>query len=1200
MTPGAGPARLRPGTVPQPLRRARALCTVAALAALFAVALPARAQTEVPESWSLIPADVEVGESFRLLFLTSARRDALPANIGTYNAFVQTRAAAGRQAIRGYSAGFRVVASTANDDANDNTATTYTDEDQGVPIYWLRGTKVADDYADFYDGTWDDEANAKDENGNARATSPSSERPYTGSTHAGEASGNPLGSNPVTVGRPDDGFANDGPIGSSVTSFRTTARPFYALSEVFTVVRVKVSKGWGLTPADVEVGESFRLLFATSATRDASSSGIVDYNSFVQNLAALGHLDIRDYSSLFTVVGSTAGTDALDNTKTTYSNDDKGVPIYWLGGNQVADDYEDFYDGGWNDEANPRNESGGARSLTGVNNYPATGSNHDGTAAGSSSFSTALGSTNMLVTVGRPGSGNALHGPIGSNSSTGSTNARPFYALSGVFEVARFPPVFTSGLFTALRVPENPAPQTDVGAAVSATDPDPGDALQYSLAGADAESFEIDSTSGQIRTREGVTYDHETKPFHHVVVNVTDGTHTVSITVTIIVEDVDEAPAAPAAPGVFAPTGTTGVLSLSWAAPDNTGPAVTDYDVQYRVVGSGSWSLREHAGTDLSATITDLEPGAAYEVQVRATSPEGTGPWSASGHGATGSPPTPVAAEWTLVPAGLVVGDSFRLLFATSTTRDATATDIADYNAFVQTAAAGNGAIRPYGAGFRVVGSTALIDARDNTATAYTAEDRGVPIYWLNGNRVADDYADFYDGFWYDEANATDESGDARSLSGAAEYPFTGSGTDGTEVIVNGLSKALGEPVVRVGRPNSADSFTGPLTSLSELPNTDSRPFYGLSGVFVVAPGITVAPHSDLIPDDFTGDSFRVLFATSATRAATSADIADYNSFVQAAAGAGHHAIRAASSLFTAVASTAAVDARDNTATTYSNDDKGVPIYWLGGNQIADDYEDFYDGDWDDEADPRDESGDARSLTDIADRPFTGSNHDGTAATSGIFSSVLGTTDAVAWVRVGRPGSGNPSHGPISSNSVADKTSERPLYALSPILRVGPQVTVPVDWALKPTGLASGDDFRLLFVTQATRNATATGIGVYNAFVQTRAAAGHEAIQGYASWFRVVGSTGDTDARDNTGTTHTADDKGVPIYWLGGNKVADDYADFYDGSWDDETNPKNESGNARSVSGNASYPFTGSDAQRHGVAEQLSGTSVTRALGRST
>ena len=34
----------------------------------------------------------------------------------------------------------------------------------------------------------------------------------------------------------------------------------------------------------------------------------------------------------------------------------------------------------------------------------------------------------------------------------------------------------------------------------------------------------------------------------------------------------------------------------------------------------------------------------------------------------------------------------------------------------------------------------------------------------------------------------------------------------------------------------------------------------------------------------------------------------------------------------------------------------------------------------------------------------------------------------------------------------------------------------------------------------------------------------------------------------------------MPIYWLNGAKVADGNADFYDGSWDDETNPKNEYG----------------------------------------
>ena len=30
--------------------------------------------------------------------------------------------------------------------------------------------------------------------------------------------------------------------------------------------------------------------------------------------------------------------------------------------------------------------------------------------------------------------------------------------------------------------------------------------------------------------------------------------------------------------------------------------------------------------------------------------------------------------------------------------------------------------------------------------TTGPAQTEGVPIYWLNGNKVADDYEDFYDG----------------------------------------------------------------------------------------------------------------------------------------------------------------------------------------------------------------------------------------------------------------------------------------------------------------------------------------------------------------------------------------------------------------------------------------------------------------------
>ena len=79
----------------------------------------------------------------------------------------------------------------------------------------------------------------------------------------------------------------------------------------------------------------------------------------------------------------------------------------------------------------------------------------------------------------------------------------------------------------------------------------------------------------------------------------------------------------------------------------------------------------------------------------------------------------------------------------------------------------------------------------------------------------------------------------------------------------------------------------------------------------------------------------------------------------------------------------------------------------------------------------------------------------------------------------------------------------------------------------------------------------------------------------------MVGCTADTDATHNTGATGT----GVPIYWLNGAKVADDYADFYDGSWDEErqSKNKNESGNnGPNTSGAGFYPLTGWRSQRHG------------------
>ena len=186
----------------------------------------------------------------------------------------------------------------------------------------------------------------------------------------------------------------------------------------------------------------------------------------------------------------------------------------------------------------------------------------------------------------------------------------------------------------------------------------------------------------------------------------------------------------------------------------------------------------------------------------------------------------PVPDNWALKPSGLGVGAKFRLLFVTSTQRDATATDIATYNTYVQTRAkAGHSAIADScGNLFKVVGSTSAMDARDNTGTTGT----GVPIYWLNGAKVADNYGDFYDGTWdsYGFANAKTESGGAAVLGNA----HTGSNADGTK---HGFYLGHGSAV----RRGTIQSGGNPLTQ-AVSPPTSAHTFYGLSPVFsvVVAP----------------------------------------------------------------------------------------------------------------------------------------------------------------------------------------------------------------------------------------------------------------------------------------------------------------------------------------------------------------------------
>ena len=101
-------------------------------------------------------------------------------------------------------------------------------------------------------------------------------------------------------------------------------------------------------------------------------------------------------------------------------------------------------------------------------------------------------------------------------------------------------PAFSASSATRV-VAENSAGGVNVGAAVTATDPD-GDTLTYSLSGADASSFEIGNSTGQITTKLGETYDFEAKPSYSLTVTATDdgGGLSDSIAVTVNLTEVEE------------------------------------------------------------------------------------------------------------------------------------------------------------------------------------------------------------------------------------------------------------------------------------------------------------------------------------------------------------------------------------------------------------------------------------------------------------------------------------------------------------------------------------------------------------------------------------------------------------------------------------------------------------------------------------
>ena len=117
---------------------------------------------------------------------------------------------------------------------------------------------------------------------------------------------------------------------------------------------------------------------------------------------------------------------------------------------------------------------------------------------------------------------------------------------------------------------------------------------------------------------------------------------------------------------------------------------------------------------------------------------------------------------------------------------------------------------------------TATVNSRTHTGTTGTG---GVAIYWLNGQKVADNYGDFYDGSWDDKDGAT--LGDGTSLTSARKNQFicTGTNDDGTTA-----SQPIGAGSCAGTKINITGNTLSGATALSSF----SSRYLVLSGVFRV------------------------------------------------------------------------------------------------------------------------------------------------------------------------------------------------------------------------------------------------------------------------------------------------------------------------------------------------------------------------------
>ncbi|MYJ63438.1 MAG: hypothetical protein F4095_14125, partial [Acidimicrobiia bacterium] len=818
------------------------------------------------EGATLIPSGLGYGDRFRLLFVTSTKHSASSVDIADYNSVVQTRAAAGHSEIAGFASGFRVVASTAAVDATDNTDTNATHDGAGVPIYWIGGTKVADDYADFYDGDWDSRA-AVDESGSTVDVDNNGDFSNGNGIWTGSAS-NGTGQSGLELGTDTPRIADLGtdslvstPLSllAGVQSERPkqNARYLYALSPLLEYVGPELS----VTTASSGVTEGAVITFTISGAPAVPGTISVGY-TVTQTGDFVCDSDQGDHTVSFTGSSATV-TVCTENDQTGESSGTATVTLTEHATYRVSATQNSATVNVWDNDgggvtlpemsvsAGPAVTEGTAASFT-INasqtsssavtvDYTVTASGGYVTSAnlGAKQVTLAANATSVTVTV--PTAGDATDEPAGAVTVTidGGTG----YTVSGTAGSGTVAVSDDDATTVALSVPDRLLSEGDSSATATLRL-----TLNRGLVSGESLGVPLGFSGGAVGT--------------------------------------DFSVALSGSPAGVSLSGST----VTFTGP-NTGSSATQADVTVTASDDVDGS-NERVSVSIPVSSGPGNPRLTQTGLGTATGSGPANPWlliddedeSVSAPASVSVPP-----NWGLIPSGLSAGDRFRLLFISSTKRDAQSADIADYNGFVQDrAAAGHTDIQAYSGGFRAVASTAFVDASANTATS--GSDTSRAIYWLGGPKAADNYTDFWDGSWDHEVSPLRDEAGAQVTFNSANRPWTGTASGGAKASASHLGTVTptgGALVANAGNPGGSPG--GPVNGgAAQRASLDTQlTLYGLSPVFEVAaagtPLVSVTAGTSPVTEG-TAASFTLTASPAPTNSITvSYTVAQTGSYVTAA-----------------------------------------------------------------------------------------------------------------------------------------------------------------------------------------------------------------------------------------------------------------------------------------------------------------------------